>query len=61
MGPNWNPDTTQGKMPVRVMAQWDGNLTRNYSNSRNVRTVDHIHYGECDEDCCGAGPEPADA
>jgi hypothetical protein len=63
-GTNWNPDVSPAKRPTGVMAQWDGNLTRNYAAKKNVRTQDGPTYGECyDMDTegdidtgCDAGP-----
>lgn len=41
----------EGHRPVGVQSQLDGNFSSNYPGSKNVRVADHIHYGECDEDC----------
>lgn len=52
-GTNWNPDLSEAKRPTGLMAQFDGNLTRNYSARKNVRTASGVPYGECDDQVDG--------
>jgi len=47
-----NPkDHTQGRRPTGIMTTFDGNYSTNYSMVKNVRMADHLHFGECDEEC----------
>ena len=51
-----NPPPNPGRRPTGVMSTgWDGNYAVNFAGKKNVREVDHIHYGEADEECpvCG--------
>lgn len=36
----------QGKNPVGIMSQMDGNFSNNYEGKKNARTATSIHYGE---------------
>jgi len=51
-GPTMSP---KGGTAGVMSTGWDGNLSVNYGNIKNRRSVDHICYGEEDEDCPGCG------
>jgi hypothetical protein len=47
--PDINPAGTQGKMPVGILSNFDGNFSSNFKGEKNVRTADHLCFGEdCD-------------
>lgn len=51
MGTDINPPPNPGRRPVGIMTNFDGNFSTNYAMVKNAREIDHIHYGDCDEEC----------
>lgn len=56
-GPQRQLQPDQGNRPVGILTNFDGNYSTNYDMVKNVRTIDHIHYGEEGEPCPGCPGE----